>query len=211
MNNRIKRAFTLIELLVVIGIILVLAAITFPALSKVRESGRAIKCASNLRQLQMAVMNYANGGSVPSALSTSSGPNTSGQYSENKGWVAFYNFNPNNGSGNYAQTGPNGIACITNGTLYGCARSQDIYMCPTLKVSAKAYMNYTRGYSMNTNASGASVYTTQNATTLVLFGDDLGCTSSPYDSAFGTNEVNRIHSGGKKGHVVFLDGHIEKR
>ena len=209
MRNPFKRAFTLIELLVVIGIILVLAAITFPALSKARESARAIKCASNLRQLQMAVMNYANGGSVPAALSTSSGPNTSGQYSENKGWVAFYNFKTDSSSGNYAQTGPDGIACITNGLLYNCARSLDIYMCPTLRASA-IYANYTRGYSMNVNASGASVYTATNATTLVLFGDDSGCTSSPYDSAFSTNEVNRIHSGGKKGHVVFLDGHIEK-
>ena len=210
MRNPFKCAFTLIELLVVIGIILVLAGIMFPALSKARESGRAIKCASNLRQLQMAVMNYANGGSVPAALSTVSGPNTSGQYSENKGWVAWQTWAPQKNPGSYAQTGAAGIYCITNGLLYDCARSQDIYMCPTLKVSAKTYMNYTRGYSMNVNASGASVYTTQNATTLVLFGDDSGCTSPTADSAFVTNEVNRIHSGGKKGHVVFLDGHIEK-
>ena len=161
----------------------------------------------------MAVINYANGGSVPRALSTSSGPNISGQYSEIKGWVAFYNFNPANGSGNYAQTGPNGIACITNGTLYECARSQDIYMCPTFKVSAKTYMNYTRGYSMNVNASGSGTGDTipTNATTLVLFGDDSGCTSATADSQFATNEVSKIHGAGKtKGHVVYLDGHIEK-
>lgn len=51
--------FTLIELLVVIGIIAALAAILFPVFLSVRAKGRQTVCVSNLRQLGLAVFQYA--------------------------------------------------------------------------------------------------------------------------------------------------------
>jgi prepilin-type N-terminal cleavage/methylation domain-containing protein len=52
--------FTLIELLTVIAIIGILAAILIPTVGKVRDTARQARCGSNLRQLAMAVIIYAN-------------------------------------------------------------------------------------------------------------------------------------------------------
>lgn len=56
--KRRLRAFTLIELLVVIAIISILASILFPVFAAAREKARAITCASNERQLGLAMAQY---------------------------------------------------------------------------------------------------------------------------------------------------------
>jgi len=58
--SRKRHGFTLIELLVVIAIIAILAAILFPVFARAREAARRANCISNVKQLCLAVLMYAN-------------------------------------------------------------------------------------------------------------------------------------------------------
>jgi prepilin-type N-terminal cleavage/methylation domain-containing protein/prepilin-type processing-associated H-X9-DG protein len=135
----LRRGFTLIELLVVIAIIAILASMLLPALSKAKLKAHGIKCVSNLKQLTLAWVMYADD------FDDRLAPNLLGN---TNAWI---------GGSVSSLPGATNVLDIKNGRLWPYNSSLDVYRCPgdllPFKIGGRA-VTRVRSVSMNGRMAG---------------------------------------------------------
>ena len=143
-RSRPGEAFTLIELLVVIAIIAILAAMLLPALSAAKSKAQKTDCLSNLKQLQLCWMMYADDYRDRITPNLKSDPAT-----DNTNWI--------DGLMTQLPDATN-LVDLQNALLYPYNRSTAIYKCPAdIKPNPVSLVVTVRSYSMNTYLNGYDV------------------------------------------------------
>ena len=114
-----QRGFTLIELLVVIAIIGILASMLLPALSRAKQEGKRAVCLSNLKQLSLMWMMYAddNDDRIVNGINSVNAE-------REKPWV---------GMARIEQPVERQLELLADGALFPYSQTVDIYRCPVAK------------------------------------------------------------------------------
>ncbi len=141
-----RNGFTLIELLVVIAIIAILMAILMPTLRRAKEQGERAACLSNLKQLQLAWILYAddNDDKVVSSEAGGTWRDLFGPPWVERIWA-----------GDWMQGGQlpedEQVQGIRDGALWPYVREAKLYKCPT------GYRGELMTYAMMISNNGRSV------------------------------------------------------
>ncbi|MFH1631675.1 MAG: prepilin-type N-terminal cleavage/methylation domain-containing protein [bacterium] len=181
-----RKGFTLIELLVVIAIIAILAAILFPVFAKAREKARQTSCLSNVKQVTLGFLQYAQDYDemFPQAGAAA-------------GDVAIW---PNGASGaNYWQC-----------RIYPYLKNSQVMNCPSATFSWNGAPSSATPIGMNASLCPCALGTIQNVSQTALVGDTEGGASYSffqfwYAGPSTARGLSPRHNEG--GNIGFVDGH----
>ncbi|MHC4240804.1 MAG: type II secretion system protein [Planctomycetota bacterium] len=200
-----SRGFTLIELLVVIAIIAVLMAILMPALNRVKEQGKRAACLSNVKQMGLAWIMYAddNDSRIVNGNTSTGGHNKDGTC-----WVYW------SGRDASEEQRINGIA---RGLLYEYCPNLKLYKCPTGirgEVVTYAIVDSMNGYDVITGAEGQIVKNREQIrrpSERAVFLDEGRLSPASwtvwYDLERWWDQITARHGDGTN--LSFVDGHSE--
>ncbi|MEX2381661.1 MAG: prepilin-type N-terminal cleavage/methylation domain-containing protein [Opitutales bacterium] len=198
--RRTTRAFTLIELLTVIAIIGILASILIPTVAKVRDTARQSVCGSNIRQITLAMLMFANDneGMLPGGGSQSS--------PRDDDWIHWQPAREFRDSGIAGYIGED-----FNEALFRCPSDTNY-----------AEFNYPYSYTINTELTAApynnptprgdfimgGIDRLDTPTRMIMFIEeaDFAARNDAVVFLAGRDKLTRRH--GERGNVSFADGHV---
>ena len=156
-----RGGFTLIELLVVIAIIAILAAILFPVFAKAREKARQTSCLSNVKQLSLGVLMYAQ------------------DYDEMLPMLYF------NTGVSGAITWPDGVArssAMWMVSIFPYVKNIQLFSCPSWGAGVwRGQYTGRMAYSINDNIDGHALGEFKSPATLIMMADNYDeCNSMSY-------------------------------
>jgi len=212
--SQTRSAFTLIELLVVVAIIGILAAILFPVFARARENARRSSCQSNLKQIGLGWLQYAQDYDEH-VVPTLSDPSNFGPAKR------FYWF------GSITGNGATATLTESEGLLQPYMKSGQVQACPSFSNTTRPDLGRT-GYAYNDDylsrytgtplkANPANLAEISDPSETVAFADSANPNSSDptalepnvYLSAPGDAFPNFHARHLETGNVLFCDGHVK--
>lgn len=200
-----NKGFTLIELLVVIAIIAILASILFPVFAKAREKARQTQCASNLKQLALAWLMYAQDYDETAPLACYFSPDWKYEYA----WDYTLDWHTSPPKASLGLLGP-------------YTKSERLNECPSF--SGENWGRPFSGYGYNASYIGGSILDslaacmlsdiTQPSDTVVFaecgYGSPVNGANylrAPSDPYFNYGKVHFRHN--RMANVAYADGHVK--
>jgi prepilin-type N-terminal cleavage/methylation domain-containing protein/prepilin-type processing-associated H-X9-DG protein len=147
-----RAGFTLIEILVVIAIIALLAAILFPVFARARENARRTSCLSNMKQIGLGMLQYAQDyderyyGATRASDALAAFPQGSGTVGSGIGWA---------------------------GSIYSYVKNAQVYKCPD-DTNLSSGANVPVSYAFNHYAAATTLAAHQYPALGILFTEISG-------------------------------------